>query len=157
MKRIVMCVAAATVIIGTICTATVHAGEPGEIEVPADVIAISEELGERYCICPELIQAICWQESRFSPEVEAGGCIGIMQVYGKWHKDRMVRLGATDLYDMEQNMEVAVDYLAELFAKYGDAALVLAVYHGESDIYKMSGYTESILELSEKLEREHGK
>lgn len=134
-----------------------RAQEKEEVIVPADVIAISEELGGQYGICPEIIQALAWRESRFQPDAEDKGCIGTMQIYEKYHKDRMKRLGVTDLYDMQQNMLVAVDYLAELFARYEDAAVVLAAYHGEKNIYQVSAYTESILELSEELERAHGK
>lgn len=36
-----------------------------KIEVPEEVIQISEELGQAYSICPETIQAIGWVESRF--------------------------------------------------------------------------------------------
>ena len=85
-----------------------------QVIVPEDVKEISEELGQAYNICPELIQAICWRESRFQTDAENGGCIGIMQVSQRWHKDRMDKLGVTDLMDPKQNMEVAVDYLADL-------------------------------------------
>lgn len=135
------------------------------VYVPTEVIEISEELGEQYCICPELIQAICWRESRFQPDAKnkAGTCIGIMQVYEKWHKDRMEKLGVTDLTDMRQNMTVAVDYLAELAEDSEDVAVALMRYHGEKDAKdkalagEISDYAKDILEMSEHLEREHGK
>ncbi len=133
------------------------------IDVPEEVVEISEELGGQYGMCPEFIQAVCWQESRFQADAESGGCVGIMQVAPKWHKDRMERLGVTDLKDMRQNMTVAVDYLAELFADGADSAEVLMRYHGESDVEEklakgeISEYAKSILEISEELERENGK
>lgn len=134
-----------------------------DLEVPEEVIQISEELGEQYAICPELIQAICYMESRFQPDAENGGCIGIMQVSERWHGDRMERLGVTDLTDMRGNMLVAVDYLAELFEKYHEVVIVLAVYHGErgaverSKNREVSGYVRNILEISSGLETKHGK
>ena len=135
------------------------------VDVPQEVIEISEELGEQYCICPELIQAICWRESRFQPDAKnkAGTCIGIMQVYEKWHKDRMEKFGVTDLTDMRQNMTVAVDILADLLEDSEDVAAALMRYHGEKDVDekvlagKISDYARDILEMSEHLEREHGK
>ena len=133
------------------------------IQVPQEFIEISDELGNQYNICPELIQAICWYESRFDANAESKGCVGIMQINAKWHGDRMDRLGITDLKDIRQNMTVGVDYLAELFQDSCDPAEVLMIYHGEHDIEsqlsqgKISKYAESILELSRILERRNGK
>lgn len=143
--------------IAIICMTALPVRAEEVVEVPEEVEAVSEELGERYNICPELIQAICWRESRFQADAKGGPCIGIMQVYEKWHKGRMERLEVADLYDLRGNMLVATDYLAELFEKHGEAAVVLAAYHGESEIYKISKYTESILKLSAELERRNGK
>lgn len=139
----------------------VHAEE--QVIVPEDVKEISIELGEAYNICPETIQAICWRESRFQPDAENGGCVGIMQVAPKWHKERMDRLGVTDLTDMRQNMLVAVDYLAELVEDEEDMEEALMRYHGESRIQErldsgeMSAYVESVLTLSAELEERNGK
>lgn len=139
----------------------VHAEE--QVIVPEDVKEISIELGEAYNICPELIQAICWRESRFQPDVENGGCVGIMQVSPKWHKERMDRLGVTDLTDTRQNMTVAVDYLSELIKDEEDMEEALMRYHGESriqerlDAGEMSAYVESVLTLSAELEQRNGK
>ncbi len=133
------------------------------VEVPQDVEAISEELGQANNICPETIQAICWVESRFQTDAENGGCVGIMQVAPKWHKDRMDRLGVTDLTDTRQNMLVAVDYLSELVEDEEDMEEALMRYHGESriqerlDAGEMSAYVESVLTLSAELEQRNGK
>lgn len=133
------------------------------VEVPQDVEAISEELGQANNICPETIQAICWVESRFQTDAENGGCVGIMQVAPKWHKDRMDRLGVTDLTDTRQNMLVAVDYLSELVEDEEDMEEALMRYHGESriqerlDAGEMSAYVENVLTLSAELEQRNGK
>lgn len=130
-----------------------------KVEVPEEVIELSEELGEKYCICPELLQAMAWRESRFKPEAVNGTCIGIMQVSERWHRDRMERLGATDLTDMRQNMLVATDYIAELADKYGDIDIVLMVYNGDSRAGTgiVSEYAKTIIALSADLERLQGK
>lgn len=151
-----------TAIFSMFLAVTVNAAEK-QITVPEDVREISEELGQAYNICPEVIQAICWQESRFQADAENGGCVGIMQVAPKWHKDRMDRLGVTDLMDIRQNMTVAVDYLSDLVRDEEDLEEVLMRYHGESRINEklaageMSAYVESILTLSAELERQAGK
>lgn len=135
-----------------------------EIEVPQDVVEISEELGIQYNICPELIQAICFKESSFCPDVESGGCSGIMQVSPKWHKDRMERLGVSDIFDLRSNMRVGVDYLSDLIEQYEDVGVALMVYNGDSSADSVicgsddiSAYAEEILSISAELERKNGK
>lgn len=151
-----------TLILMLVPARTTYAAE--EVQVPEEVREISEELGQKYCICPELLQAMAWQESRFRPDVENQGCIGTMQISERWHRDRMARLGVTDLYDMKQNMTVAADYIAELAADGESVEIALMKYHGESGISEVmdgtkepSEYVMSILDLSAELERQHGK
>lgn len=131
-----------------------------ECIVPDHIFEISNEIGKEYNICPELLQAIAFQESRFQADARNGGCTGLMQVNPAWHEDRMRMLGVTNLYDPEQNMEVAADYLQELFGRYEDVGTVLMVYHGEAgavDKIEASQYADEILERSAALERLHGK
>ena len=131
-----------------------------ECVVPDHILEISNEIGKEYNICPELLQSIAFQESRFQADAQNGGCTGLMQVNPAWHEDRMRELGVTDLYDPEQNMEVAADYLQELFGRYEDVRTVLMVYHGEAgavDKAEASQYADEILERSAALERLHGK
>jgi soluble lytic murein transglycosylase-like protein len=114
--------------------------------------------GDEYNICPELLMAIIEHESSGEQYASNKGCKGLMQISTKWHKDRMERLGVTDIYDIDGNIHVGADYLAELFNKYEDVAVVLAVYHGEKNAKTkttMSNYTKSILERTEELERRH--
>lgn len=134
------------------------------VRVPEEVKQLSVETGEQYNICPELIQAICFKESSFDPRAENGECIGIMQVNPIWHRDRMERLGVTNLYDTAGNMLVGVDYLSELAGKYEDISTVLMLYNGDSEAEDVlngtadiSAYANEILAISEELERENGK
>ena len=144
---------------------TARASDVGQaIEVPAEVQEISEELGSRYNICPELIQAVCFKESSFRPDAVNGDCVGIMQVSERWHKGRMERLGVTGLTDIRENMSVGVDYLAELFAEYEDAGAALMKYSGNSRLSNLvdgtgdfSDYADEVLALSAELERRNGK
>ena len=118
--------------------------------------------GEEYGICPELLMAIIEQESSGQAYAENGSCKGLMQVSEKWHKDRMERLGVTDIF--ECNVLVGTDYLAELFAENDDLYWVLMAYNGGIDyanrMYeaeKYSRYAVSIANRSAELERLHGK
>jgi soluble lytic murein transglycosylase-like protein len=122
------------------------------------------EIGEMYCICPELLMSMIEAESSGNPKAVNGSCKGLMQVSEKWHKDRMKRLGVSDIYDPYGNILVATDYLLELFEKYGDVAYVLMTYNGDSEAddfadgkCNMSKYAQKVLARSEYLERIHGK
>ena len=146
-------------------TITVQAeAVPEKITVPEEIVKISEELGKQYGICPEILQAMAWQESRFQAEAVNEECTGIMQVSEKWHRERMKRLSVTNLFDIKENMTVAADFLSELISEYGEVEIVLMKYNGDSGAQaviegkgKVSEYAENILELSARLERLHGK
>lgn len=121
------------------------------------------EYGEEYNISPELIMAMIETESSGKPNAENGGCYGLMQIFSKYHKDRMEWLGVSDIFDERGNILVGTDYLAELCEKYEDMYLSLMIYHGESDAIEKwkngekSEYAETILERSYELEKLHGK
>ena len=143
---------------------TARASDVGQaVEVPAEVREISEELGNQYHICPELIQAVCFKESSFRADAVNGDYVGIMQVSEKWHRERMERLGVSDLTDTEGNMRVAVDYLSTLVEDGEDMEEALMRYHGESRIMErlsegeLSEYVDQVLTVSAMLERRSGK
>ena len=76
----------------------------------------------------------------------------------------MENLGVIDLTDGYGNILVGCNLLYELFQKYGEVELVLMAYNEgeESAVRKynsgqVSDYARNIMELSEKLERKHGK
>lgn len=100
-------------------------------------------------------------ESSGQADVENGGCKGLMQIYEKYHRDRMERLGVEDLYDPYGNILVGCDYLAELFEKYeGDMSTVLMIYSGTSDAFartyeNRTEYAKSIMNRTVELERLH--
>lgn len=129
----------------------------------ADLEAYIERVCEPYNICPELVEAMIERESRWNPKAQNGDCMGLMQISERWHKGRMMALGAKDLKDPFDNIDVGVDYLRELFGRYKDPGMVLMVYNGDSrakDLQatgNLSEYAEWILTRSAELEREHGK
>ena len=132
---------------------------------PIEIQISCNKWGEVYNICPELLEAICYHESRFNESVtdSTGSCVGLMQIKASCHKGRMIELGATDLKDIDDNIHVGADYLAELFADYEDVGIVLGLYHGESNAVErakrgqLSDYVTEILEMSYELEEQHGK
>lgn len=118
-------------------------------------------IGAKYDVCPELLMAIIEAESSGKADANNCGCIGLMQVYEKYHKDRMERLGVKDLTNPFWNIMVGTDYLMELAEKYEDLGLVLDLYNGNSKAWYnaehgiLSEYAAGIIERSAELERLH--
>jgi len=86
-------------------------------------------ISKEYDVDPNLILSIIYHESEFNPRAYNGICIGLMQIYKRYHKDRMKRLHITNLYDPESNIRMGVDYIAELQKQYKDERLVLMLYN----------------------------
>ena len=137
--------------------------ETRETWISDDAYEYCYQIGNQYNICPELLMAVIEKESSGKSNATNGGCVGLMQVSARWHKDRMLRLGATDLYCERDNILVAADYLSELFQKYKEPSLVLDIYNGNSNAmwnYEngvISYYAGYILNRASELERLHGK
>ena len=84
------------------------------VEIPEDVTFWAEYYGERYDICPETIEAVCWVESRCQNTAQdpSKACKGLMQIKPSCHSDRMARLGVQNIFDIAGNIEVGTDYLS---------------------------------------------
>lgn len=132
----------------------------------AELIAITEEVGAMYDICPELLQALVERESTFYINATNGSCKGLAQISTRWHTDRMERLGVTDIYEPYGNILVAADYLRELFDERedDDVYYVLMRYNMAIDtansLYaagEITDYARSIVRRAAELERLHGK
>lgn len=135
-------------------------------EVPDAIKGYCEEVGEIYDICPELLEAIAFYESRFFPDVKNNNCWGIMQINVEIHEERIRSLGYTkeEMLDPYKNLIVAADILTELFERYEDGPIVLMYYAGQQKAIprylksgKITKYVTDILNRSETYERLHGK
>lgn len=139
---------------------TIHVSTEAHTQANIEMVeTYSQQLGEQYGICPELIQAIVETESNYEPNVQSSyGAIGLMQVVPRWHGARMERLGVTDLTDPYGNMLVGTDYLSEI-AKGHEVAEALFIYnHGNLKGFDYNNkYVQKVLTRSEELERQHGK
>ena len=83
-----------------------------------------------------------------------GDAFGLMQVQPKWHRERMDKLGVTDLLDPYQNVTVALDYLVELLGRDKGLEWALAAYNaGATGANKGYGatYANAVLANSEIL------
>ena len=77
-----------------------------QIQIPIDIQESCEKWGNEYDICPELLEAMCWHETRCRAGLENAGCVGITQINPKFHKSGMELLGIDDLYDYDQNIHL---------------------------------------------------
>lgn len=141
--------------------------ESTEDGIPEDIRSYCEWVGEQFGICPELLEAMAWNESRFIPDVKSGNYYGLMQINVKIHEERIEKYGWTkdDMFNPLKNLIVAADYLLELYETYGDDdPVILMYYSGNSTALKkyyesgyLCSYVRRILERSANYERLHGK
>lgn len=129
-------------------------------------MAYCEEIGLARSVSPEILEAIIEHESSGDCRAYNGsyGCVGLMQINASVHRDRMKRLGVTDLYNAKQNITVGADLLLDLFKECGDdVGYVLMRYHGErhakrnAENGKYSSYARRIMKRAYELEEIHGK
>lgn len=135
------------------------------VYIPEEVEFWAEYYGDRYEICPEIIEAVCWVESRCTPTAQSQDkeCKGLMQIKPSCHRDRMNRLNARNVFAVSDNIKIGADYLSELGGSE-EIAVALTIYNGQSEAKiesakkgDLSGYVKKILKISAALERTHGK
>lgn len=135
------------------------------IEIPEDVTFWCEKYGQEYDICPEILEAVCWVESRCTPTAQSPDkeCKGLMQIKPACHTTRMNRLNARNVFGVWENIKTGADYLAELQGTE-DISVALALYNGQSAeaverirAGEYTGYVKKVLTISTALERAHGK
>lgn len=135
-----------------------------KISVPDSILWECEAAGAAFNVCPELLEALAWKESRYQETAKNGNCIGIMQMNKAVHADRLSWYG-NDPYDVHAQIWAAASLLKDLSedmsveGEPADAGAIIAAYHGENNPQKekLSTYTDVVLTVAEKLERAHGK
>lgn len=163
MKKKIIAFAAAVLIACCLFSGKTTDASTGETWIGADEIAICEEVGAEFSICPEFLEAIIEAESSGQQYARNGECVGLMQVNKRLHAGRAKKLGVSNIYDKRGNVRVGADLLLELFEKYEDPGLVLMKYNGfsKAEEYAARGeytkYATKILNRSYELERVHGK
>lgn len=86
-----------------------------------------------YGISTNVVMGCIRAESNFQTQImgDNGKAYGLMQVQKQWHKARMKKVGATDLLNCYENVDVGIDYLAELYKIYkGNWHKALMAYNG---------------------------
>lgn len=105
-------------------------------------------------IDPAVIMAMIDRESDYDPSNmgDGGRAYGLMQIHPRWHSERMQRLGCTELLDPYHNVTVGIDYLAELYSKYGDIAKALTAYNQGSYKGTVTQYAKAVLNTANTME-----
>lgn len=108
---------------------------------------------DTYGIQPEIIMAMIKRESNFKADTigDKGEAYGLCQVWVRWHYKRMLKLDCTNLLDPYHNVTVAIDYLAELYGKYGDMAKALTAYNRGSYSGTVTEYAKAVIAAAERL------
>ena len=118
---------------------------PLDFETPAFLRAACGESGVPF----ELALAVIRKESTYRNITGDGGdSVGYMQVQPKWHRERMRRLGVTDLTQPLANFRVGCDYLAELMDKYPTEEALTAYNSGKPG---KSDYADTVLKYWREL------
>lgn len=115
---------------------------------------------------PELVIAIMKVESNFNPNIKSSaGCIGLMQVSPYWHADRCRKLNwnpSTDLWNPHCNIQVAMDFINDLYFNYANESIELTVMMYNMDFISarklynngvLSDYALTVFSIQEQLRR----
>lgn len=153
-KRMMIAIAGIMIVLGLNAIATAIDNPEVYTKPLPDPVPISQletnnhidKMAKRYGLDSRIIKALIEEESGWvtSAEGDNGNSIGLMQIQERWHKDRMKRLGVTNLYDSEQNITVGCDILSELLNKYGNYRDALSAYNS-GNIKDGRAYAERIL------------
>ena len=127
---------------------------PLDTELQLHIIHTAEEKR----IDPAIVMAMACKESTYDTSVvgDGGNSYGLLQVQPKWHYERMLKLGCTDLLDPYQNVTVAVDYLGELLNRYGSMDKALTAYNRGSYNGAVTQYAKTVLAYAEQIKNERG-
>lgn len=126
-----------------------------------------------WCICKDagvdyyMVLALIERESgyRYDASGDNGNSKGLMQIWESNHLDRMEALGVDDLYNPYHNMQVGVNFLAELNSRYlessGAHCVLMAYNMGASGANKLwakgiysTTYTKQILQRAQEIKQE---
>ena len=110
MKKIVYFVLTLSLVLGlnAIATAIEFPGinDKTELKEPVTVAELEnkdhiEQMSRKYGLDSRIVKALIEEESGWcaSAEGDNGQSIGLMQIQPRWHKERLTRLGITNLYD----------------------------------------------------------
>lgn len=112
------------------------------------IVQTAERNAHEHDLEPNLILGIIAKESSFKPTATSSvGAVGLMQVFPKWHPEKIQGLSKEDLFEPEINVEIGTKILVEYLAwSNGDLAKALKRYSGNARQYaeRVLKYKDSI-------------
>lgn len=127
MKKLFFCLLTLICLVGI----PIKANAKEDVVIPEDIQQFCIQYGEEYEICPTLLMAMCWHESRCNPNVGTT-YKGLTQINQKYFKGAMDLLGVTDLYDAESNIKVCAYTLSKYREDANDVYYVLMCWNSGS-------------------------
>lgn len=121
----------------------------------AELTAINDAVvkySEQYELPAELVVYLIKRESNFNTRAFSSvGAVGLMQVFPKWHRDKMMELGITheEVYNIDNNVRLGCWILRQYLDRTGSIDKALTKYVGGKhpsyvrDI--LSGYTNEMI------------
>lgn len=130
---------------------TAAAPERYHVPLPDDLQDYLIATAHSYGLDPALAIAVIWRESCYQSDAigDNGQAIGLMQIQPRWHRDRMDRLGVTDLTDPRDNILVGCDILSEVIGQYGVTSGLTYYRWGRVDAD--GAYAAEVLQYAEKM------
>ena len=119
-------------------------------------------LCETYGVDPAIVVAMIERESGFRPAVKGDNrrSYGLMQIQLRYHKERMKKLGVTDLLNPYHNVAVGIDLLGELSDRGKSLEWVLMAYNGgygyadrNISAGTISNYAKAVIARSKELKK----
>lgn len=143
---------ATTTIIETEAATTTVEALYYDIPLPEELQIYTIEVCDEYNINPLVIFAMMEVESIYTIDIigDNGNAVGILQIQPRFHQGRADELNVS-IYDVEGNILVAVDLLAELLDKYGDYGLAITAYN-RGTASEISEYGKKVLRIASTIE-----
>lgn len=113
-----------------------------------DIVLNAEKNAEEHNLDPNLILGIIAKESSFRSKVTSSvGAVGLMQVFPKWHPEKIKDFSYEELFETDVNVKIGTKILVEYLAwSKGDLAKALKRYSGNARQYaeRVLKYKDSI-------------
>jgi soluble lytic murein transglycosylase-like protein len=108
---------------------------------PANIASVLQNASASSGVPVNILNAVAYEESRYNPNaVSPAGAQGLLQLMPATGSS----LGVTDAFDAQQNANAGAQYLAQLYAKYGDWQTALIAYNqGPTSLAKNGPYSSS--------------
>lgn len=118
-------------------------------EIPLDLLNYIEKVSKQHQLDYNLVIGLIAAESSFyNNSTSSVGAVGYMQVWPKWHQDK---IAGRDIRNPYVNIEVGIRFLKECIDKRGGIYEGLACYNGASSKASANRYYNAVMARSHTL------